>query len=57
MARDYAQEVSELSAVLNSVEQVINVPKLKEEFIQLEAEASAPNLWDNPDSAQVVTSW
>jgi peptide chain release factor 2 len=56
MARDYAQEVSDLSATLKSVEQVLNLPKLQEEFDALEKEASAPNLWDNPDSAQAVTS-
>ena len=56
MARDYAQEVTELSATLTSVEQVLNLPKLKKEFEELEKEASAPNLWDDPAKAQVVTS-
>ena len=56
MARDYAQEVSELSATLNSVEQVLDIPKLKADFIELEKAASEPNLWDNPEKAQVVTS-
>ena len=56
MARDYANEVSELSATLSSVEQVLNLPKLRKEFEELEKEASAPNLWDDPAKAQVVTS-
>ena len=56
MARDYAQEVSELSATLSSVEQVLNLPKLQKEFEELEKEASVPNLWDDPAKAQVVTS-
>jgi peptide chain release factor 2 len=56
MARDYAQEISELSATLSSVEQVLNLPKLQKEFEALEAEASAPNLWDDPTKAQAVTS-
>ena len=56
MARDYANEVSELSATLSSVEQVLNLPKLRKEFEELETEASAPNLWDDPAKAQAVTS-
>ena len=56
MARDYAAEVNELSTVLASVEQVLNIPKLQKEFSQLEEEASAPNLWDDPIKAQAVTS-
>lgn len=56
MARDYSAEVNELSTVLSSVEQVLNIPKLQKEFTQLEAEASAPNLWDDPVKAQAVTS-
>ena len=38
MARDYAQEVSELSATLSSIEQVLDLPKLQKEFTELEAE-------------------
>jgi peptide chain release factor 2 len=56
MARDYAQEVSELSATLKSVEQVLDIPKLQSEFVELEKAASEPNLWDDPEKAQVVTS-
>ena len=56
MARDYANEVSELSATLSSVEQVLNLPKLRKEFEELETEASAPNLWGDPAKAQAVTS-
>jgi len=55
-ARDYADEVNKLRVILSAIEQVIDVPKLAEEFIKLEAEASVPNLWDDPDKAQVVTS-
>ena len=56
MARDYAHEISELSATLTSIEQVLDIPKLQREFAELEKEASAPNLWDDPAKAQVVTS-
>lgn len=56
MARDYAQEISELSATLTSIEHVLDIPKLQREFSELEKEASAPNLWDDPTKAQEVTS-
>jgi len=55
-ARDYADEVNKLRVILSAIEQVIDVPKLTEEFTKLEAEASVPNLWDDPEKAQVVTS-
>ena len=55
-ARDYLQEVKALDATLVSIEKVLNLPKLQADSITLEAEASAPNLWDDPEKAQVVTS-
>jgi len=54
--RDYLHEVRILDATLVSIEKVIDVPKLQADFILLEAEASAPDLWNDPDSAQVITS-
>jgi len=55
-ARDYADEVNKLRVILSAIEQVIDIPKLSAEFTKLEAEASVPNLWDDPEKAQVVTS-
>jgi len=55
-AREWAAEVAELDGVLKSIESVLNLPKLEKEAVELEAEASAPNLWDDPEKAQVVTS-
>ncbi len=55
-AREYDLEVEKLSATLTSIEKVIDLPRLRKEFETLEAEASAPNLWDDPEKAQVVTS-
>ena len=54
--REWESEVAELDGVLKSIETVLNLPKLEEEAISLEAEASAPNLWDDPEKAQIVTS-
>ena len=55
-AREYPLEIEKLSATLTSIEKVIDLPRLRKEFDLLEAEASAPNLWDDPEKAQVVTS-
>jgi peptide chain release factor 2 len=55
-AREYESEVKTLDATLASVEQVLNIPKLQRDLADLESQASAPNLWDNPAEAQVITS-
>ena len=55
-AREYLLEVKALDATLVSIEKVLDLPKLKTDSISLEAEASAPDLWDDPEKAQVVTS-
>ena len=55
-AREYLLEVKALDATLVSIEKVLNLPKLKADALSLEAEASAPDLWDDPEKAQVVTS-
>ena len=55
-AREYELEVEKLSTTLAAIEAVLNLPKLNAEAIELEAEASAPNLWDDPEKAQMVTS-
>ena len=54
--REYGPEVEKLSATLAGIEKVLNLPKLQADFTTLEAEASAPDLWDDPEKAQVVTS-
>jgi peptide chain release factor 2 len=56
MAREYDLEIAEISATLKSIELVLDLPKLEAEAIELEAAAGVPNLWDDPEAAQVVTS-
>mgnify|MGYP000179677976 CR=1 FL=1 len=56
MARDYSLEISEISATLTSIEKVLDLPKLESEAVELEAAAGVPNLWDDPEKAQAVTS-
>nr|WP_277628345.1 peptide chain release factor 2 [Arsenicicoccus dermatophilus] len=45
-----------MRATMDSVRQVTNLDALAEQIKDLEAKASAPDLWDNPDEAQKVTS-
>ena len=54
--REYLQEVKQLDATLVSIEKVLDLPKLQSDAIALEAEASVPDLWNDPEKAQVVTS-
>ena len=54
--RDFDQEIKTLSATLVSIEKVVDLPKLRSELQELEAAAGVPNLWDNPEEAQKVTS-
>lgn len=55
-AREYPLEIEKLSATLTSIEKVIDLPRLRKEFEALEVQASVPNLWDDPEAAQVITS-
>ncbi|MEO8888140.1 MAG: peptide chain release factor 2, partial [Jatrophihabitantaceae bacterium] len=53
---DVPAELKELSATLASIENVLDLDKLRREAADLEAQASAPDLWNDPDKAQKVTS-
>ncbi|HLY34205.1 MAG TPA: peptide chain release factor 2 [Jatrophihabitantaceae bacterium] len=53
---DVPAELKELSATLASIEAVLDVPKLRAEATELEQRASAPDLWNDSDNAQKVTS-
>ncbi len=55
-AREFDEEVKALRVTLSAIEAVLDLPKLNADFAALEAEASAPDLWDDPAKAQVVTS-
>ena len=54
--RDFHQEISALSHTLQSIESVIDLPKLVTEKDALETQAGAPDLWNDPEKAQKVTS-
>ncbi|MDQ2957300.1 MAG: peptide chain release factor 2 [Actinomycetota bacterium] len=53
---DVPAELKELSATLASIEAVLDVPKLRGQVVELETLASDPELWNNPENAQKVTS-
>ena len=54
--RDFNQEIAVLGQTLASIESVLDLPRLEKEKIALEEKAGAPDLWNDPDSAQKVTS-
>jgi peptide chain release factor 2 len=53
---DVAADLKDLSATLGSVEAVMDLDGLRATIDDLEAQASKPDLWDDPESAQKVTS-
>jgi peptide chain release factor 2 len=53
---DVPAELKELSATLASIEAVVDLPALRREVAALEQQAAAPDLWNDPDNAQQVTS-
>jgi peptide chain release factor 2 len=53
---DVAQELRDLSATLASIEAVMGLDALRSEIASLEEQAARPNLWDDPEKAQQITS-
>ena len=53
---DISAEIRALRNTMESVSAVVNLPRLREQITVLEGQASANDLWDNPDNAQKVTS-
>jgi peptide chain release factor 2 len=53
---DVPAELKELDATLSGIESVVDVPALRAEAATLEQQAIAPDLWDDTDNAQRVTS-
>ncbi|HEU5474883.1 MAG TPA: peptide chain release factor 2 [Actinophytocola sp.] len=56
MNPDVAADLNALSATLASVEAVMDLDALREQIGKLEDQAAQPNLWDDPEHAQQVTS-
>ena len=53
---DLSAELAQLSGTLDGVEQVLDPPQLQVRISELEQQASAPDLWDDQERAQRVTS-
>ena len=56
VAREYGIEIGAIDATLVSIEKVLDLPKLRKLAAELEEQAGVPNLWDDPDAAQKITS-
>lgn len=53
---DLSSEIKQIRGTFATIAEVTDVPKLDKEIEQLEKDAQDPNLWDNPDAAQKLTS-
>ena len=53
---DFAVALNELDKALTSVEAVVDPDRTRAEIAELQEQVAAPNLWDDPDNAQRVTS-
>ena len=56
MATDFASEISALRTTLGTIRAVTDPEALRARIAELSDQASAPDLWDDPDAAQKVTS-
>ncbi|GAB3069218.1 peptide chain release factor 2 [Nocardioides zeae] len=52
---DFDQEIKALGATLRTIEQVLDVEKMKAEIADLQEQVAAPDLWDDQANAQRVT--
>lgn len=55
-AIDFSEEIPHLRSTLSSIEQVTDIDALDAKIADLEKQASAPDLWDDVDNAQKVSS-
>lgn len=56
MATEYQAEIDSLRKTFQQISAVTNPEELKASIAQLTEESSAPDLWDDPEKAQAVTS-
>lgn len=56
MAIDFPSEIASLQQTFSSIREVSDVEQLKSEVAELTEAAAAPDLWDDPDVAQAITS-
>ena len=53
---DYAQEIADVRSAYESIATAVDVDRLRSDISDLERQAAAPGLWDDPEHAQKVTS-
>ena len=53
---DFTTALAELDQSLSSIEAVVDPEGKRSEIAELETQVAAPNLWDDPENAQRVTS-
>ncbi len=56
MSLEYGSEIQKLQSVLDSIKAVNDPTKLKEKIDDLTSQASLPDLWDDAQNAQEITS-
>lgn len=56
VAVDYSNEIKNLRGTMASVREVLDLEKLKKQIAELEEQSAAPDLWDDVDAAQKITS-
>ncbi|MFC5338704.1 peptide chain release factor 2 [Leucobacter denitrificans] len=54
--QDFSAHIRALRATYADIAEVTDLPKLDREIAELEEQAAAPDLWDDPEVAQKVTS-
>ena len=53
---DYSQAIADVRAKYDSIAKALDVDRMKADIAELEQQAAAPGLWDDPENAQKVTS-
>ena len=56
MAVDFSEEIKTLRATMDTVREVTDLETLRTRIADLEKQASAPDLWDDQEKAQKITS-
>ena len=56
MLEDLPAQVSAVRSTFDDIRAVVDVERLKADIAELSEKAGAPDLWDDPESAQKVTS-
>ncbi|GII61442.1 peptide chain release factor 2 [Sphaerisporangium krabiense] len=55
-AIDPSEEIRELNGILKGIQDVLDLDSMRKQITELEEQAAAPDLWNDPEAAQKVTS-